>query len=131
MKSRVSRRRRFVGDMQSSRPSPPAGMSGQTRKHRKRDIIAAPGGSRLPAQPVCLPPRVKRRNVVRYVPREQVADLQKAIAGYPHDRKLTQTYADLVIRRTRRMRVAPPYNSDASPLAEEILPVAAFCAIIP
>jgi hypothetical protein len=42
------------------------------------------------------------RNVVRYVPREQVAGLQKAIAGYQRFLKLTQAYADAVIRRTRR-----------------------------
>ena len=50
----------------------------------------------------------KGRNVVRYVPREQVADLQKALAGYQHYLKLTQAYADQVIRRTRRARAAPP-----------------------
>jgi hypothetical protein len=50
----------------------------------------------------------KGRNVVRYVPRERVGDLQKALAGYQHYLKLTQAYADQVIRRTRRARAAPP-----------------------
>lgn len=42
------------------------------------------------------------RNVVRYVPRTRVADLQKAIAGYQQYLKLTQAYADQIIRRTRQ-----------------------------
>lgn len=41
------------------------------------------------------------RNVVRYVPRERVASLQKAIAGYRQYLKLTQAYADAIIQRTR------------------------------
>ena len=44
----------------------------------------------------------KGRNVVRYVPRERVADLQKAIAGYQQYLDLTQAYADQVISRTRQ-----------------------------
>ena len=44
----------------------------------------------------------KGRNVVRYVPRQRVAHLQKAIAGYQQFLKLTKTYADGVIRRTRQ-----------------------------
>ena len=44
----------------------------------------------------------KGRNVVRYVPRQQVAALQLAIAGYQAYVKLTQAYADLVITQTRR-----------------------------
>jgi hypothetical protein len=42
------------------------------------------------------------RNVVRYAPRERVAHLQKAIAGYQQYLKLTKAYADGVIRRTRQ-----------------------------
>jgi len=43
----------------------------------------------------------KRRNVVRYVPRERISHLQKAIAGYQKYTKLTKAYADAVIQRTR------------------------------
>jgi len=43
----------------------------------------------------------KGRNVVRYVAHERVRDLQKAIAGYQQYLKLTETYADEVIRHTR------------------------------
>jgi hypothetical protein len=42
------------------------------------------------------------RNVVRYVPCQRVADLKKALAGYQQYLKLTQTYADEIIRRTRQ-----------------------------
>jgi hypothetical protein len=48
----------------------------------------------------------KGRNVVRYVPRERVAKLQKAIAGYQQYLKLTKTYADGVIHRTRQKQIA-------------------------
>lgn len=44
----------------------------------------------------------KGRNVVRYVPRERAADLQKAIEGYRQYLALTQAYADQVIARTRQ-----------------------------
>jgi hypothetical protein len=42
------------------------------------------------------------RNVVRYVPRERVGVLQKAIASYQEYQALTKTYADEIIRRTRQ-----------------------------
>ena len=42
------------------------------------------------------------RNVVRYVPRDRVLNLQHAIAGYQQYLKLTQAYADQIIRRTRQ-----------------------------
>jgi len=41
------------------------------------------------------------KNVSRYVPREQVPALQKAIAGYEKFEKLTQEYSQLVIQQTR------------------------------
>jgi hypothetical protein len=50
----------------------------------------------------------KGRNVVRYVPRHLVAHLQKAIAGYQQYLKLTKTYADGVIRRTRQRPAKKP-----------------------
>jgi hypothetical protein len=43
----------------------------------------------------------KGRNVARYVPLKRVASLQKAIEGYKLFVKLTEEYADEVIRRTR------------------------------
>jgi len=49
----------------------------------------------------------KGRNVVRYVTRERVAQVQKAIAGYQQYLKLTQAYADEIIRRTRQAQPAP------------------------
>ena len=48
----------------------------------------------------------KGRNVVRYVPQEQAANLQKAIAGYQQYLKLAKIYADGVIRRTRQKQTA-------------------------
>lgn len=44
------------------------------------------------------------RNVVRYVPAEDVASLQEAIDGYNLFRKLAEEYADEIIRRTRQER---------------------------
>jgi hypothetical protein len=49
----------------------------------------------------------KGRNVVRYVARERVAEVQKAIAGYQQYLKLTQAYADEIICRTRQAQPAP------------------------
>jgi hypothetical protein len=46
------------------------------------------------------------RNVVRYVSRPRVAQLRKAIAGYQQYLKLTQAYADQIIRRTRQAQHA-------------------------
>jgi hypothetical protein len=45
------------------------------------------------------------RNVVRYVRAEDVAALQKAIDGYNLFKKLTEEYADEIIRRTRQETV--------------------------
>jgi hypothetical protein len=42
------------------------------------------------------------RNLVRYVPREEIEDLQAAITGYDRFRLLAQRYADEIIRITRR-----------------------------
>jgi len=42
------------------------------------------------------------RNVVRYVPAEQVAALQAAIEGYRLFMQLARQYADQIIQRTRR-----------------------------
>jgi hypothetical protein len=48
------------------------------------------------------------RNVVRYVPRDQVQALQEAIAGYARFLRLTQAYADLLIHQSRRQRPSSP-----------------------
>ena len=42
------------------------------------------------------------RNRVRYVPREQLKDLQAAIDGYTRFNDLAQQYIDEIIRLTRR-----------------------------
>ena len=44
------------------------------------------------------------RNEVRYVPKGEVAELKKDIAGYQLFTKLAEQYADEVIRATRRER---------------------------
>ena len=44
------------------------------------------------------------KNVARYVPKEEVADLEKDIAGYQLFAKLAEQYADEVIRASRRER---------------------------
>ena len=44
----------------------------------------------------------KGKNVVRYVPQDQVASLRHALAGYQKFLRLTQIYADEIIRRTRQ-----------------------------
>ena len=42
------------------------------------------------------------RNQVRYVPREELEDLQAAINGYARFTKLAERYANEIIRLTRR-----------------------------
>jgi len=44
------------------------------------------------------------RNVVRYVPANQVPCLQEALANYQRYLELTQAYADLIIHQTRLNR---------------------------
>jgi hypothetical protein len=44
----------------------------------------------------------KGKNVVRYVPRDQVASLKHAIAGYQKFLRLTRVYADEIIRQSRQ-----------------------------
>jgi hypothetical protein len=44
------------------------------------------------------------RNVVRYVPADQVPELQEAIDGYNLFRSLAEQYADEIIRVTRKER---------------------------
>lgn len=54
------------------------------------------------------------RNVVRYVAREDVADLQQAIAGFALFTQLTRLYADEIIRlsRIRRTKRAAPRSQN-------------------
>lgn len=49
-------------------------------------------------------------NIVRYVPKDQIPALRAAIAGYRKFRRLTDAYAELIIRRSRKKRAAtrPP-----------------------
>lgn len=54
----------------------------------------------------------KGRNVVRYVPRHQVPALKEALAGYARFLRLTQAYADLLIRRDRKIRSAQPKSGN-------------------
>ncbi len=44
------------------------------------------------------------RNIVRYVPREDIQDLEHAISGYTQFMTLAQQYADEIIRLSRRER---------------------------
>jgi hypothetical protein len=44
------------------------------------------------------------RNEVRYVSKDEVAELKKDIAGYQQFTKLAEQYADEVIRASRRER---------------------------
>lgn len=46
--------------------------------------------------------RENGKNATRYIPRDQVAAVQEAIAGYKHFESLTQEYAQQVIAKTRQ-----------------------------
>jgi uncharacterized protein DUF6788 len=46
------------------------------------------------------------RNVSRYVPTEQVAELKEAIAGYHRFEQLVENYLQLMVARTREERQA-------------------------
>jgi len=56
----------------------------------------------------------KGRNVVRYVPKDRVADLRAAIASYRRFQRLTQAYVDLIVRRTRAQSPKLPPHRPAS-----------------
>jgi hypothetical protein len=57
------------------------------------------------------------RNVSRYVPGPQVAELKEAIEGYQRFQKLVEQYVELMVEKTRAQRQAgfkkktPPRNS--------------------
>lgn len=44
------------------------------------------------------------RNLVRYVPRDQIESLRKAIDGYRRFQQLIQQYATLIIEKSRQQR---------------------------
>ena len=46
------------------------------------------------------------RNVSRYVPGEQLADLKDALAGYQRFRQLVDRYVELMVEKTRAERQA-------------------------
>ena len=46
------------------------------------------------------------RNVSRYVPAEQVGEVQAAIQGYHQFQELAQQYVQLVVEKTRAQRAA-------------------------
>ena len=46
------------------------------------------------------------RNVSRYVPPEQVGQIQEALQGYRRFQELAQQYAQLVVEKTRAERAA-------------------------
>jgi hypothetical protein len=54
------------------------------------------------------------RNVSRYVPAEQVPEVQSAIQGYHLFQELTQQYAQLVIEKTRAERAAGDLKKNKS-----------------
>jgi hypothetical protein len=60
------------------------------------------------------------RNVSRYVPGEQVADLKDALASYQRFRQLVDQYVELMVEKTRSERQAgskkkPPHRSSSWP----------------
>ena len=52
------------------------------------------------------------RNEVRYVPKDEVEELKKDIAGYQQFIKLAEQYADEVIRASRREREKKKRNGN-------------------
>ena len=59
------------------------------------------------------------KNVCRYVPQDQLAALQEAIAGYEKFQQLIQQYVEVVIQKTRAeltsglKKKSPPPNSSS------------------
>ena len=54
------------------------------------------------------------RNEVRYIPKDEVVDLKKDIAGYTLFAKLAEQYADEVIRASRRERKKKKREGDTN-----------------
>lgn len=59
----------------------------------------------------------KGRNVSRYVPTQQVADLQEAIADHRRFQKLVEQYVQLVVARTRAERTAGVKKKTPRPIS--------------
>jgi hypothetical protein len=57
----------------------------------------------------------KGRNVVRYVPRDRVPDLQTAIVGYRRFLRLVDAYADRIIQQTRAASQPRPKSAIRKP----------------
>ena len=55
------------------------------------------------------------RNEVRYVPKDEVAQIRRDIAGYQLFAKLAEQYADEVIRLSRRTREKKKTKGKAKP----------------
>ena len=55
------------------------------------------------------------RNVSRYVPAEQVAELQAAIADYQRFLQLVQQYVELLVQKTRAQRQAGSKEKNPRP----------------
>ena len=55
---------------------------------------------------------LRGRNLVRYVPRDQVPALKEALAGYARFLRLTQAYADAIIKSSRKNRSHPPHTKN-------------------
>jgi hypothetical protein len=55
------------------------------------------------------------RNVSRYVPAEQVAELQAALAGYQRFQQLVQQYVQLMVEKTRAERQAGSKKKTSPP----------------
>jgi hypothetical protein len=58
------------------------------------------------------------RNRVRYVPKNEIAALRAAIAGYRRFLVLTRQYADLIIQRSRAQRTSRAHSSPPRTQAE-------------
>ena len=55
------------------------------------------------------------KNVSRYVPQEQVAELQEALEGYQTFQRLVDQYAELLIKKTWDQRSASKKKTPARP----------------
>jgi len=57
----------------------------------------------------------KGRNVVRYIPREQLASVRKALREYQTFMRLVDQYTEILIRKTRQQRAKQFAKSSKSP----------------
>lgn len=59
----------------------------------------------------------KGRNVSRYVPREQVAELKEAIEAYHRFTELVEQYVQLMVEKTRAQRQAGLKKKNPHPIS--------------